>query len=195
MISFADAAAEILAPWATPAQVREAARALGPEAEDLDFGSLSTAKKAALAQQLVRHLKHLAVDQAVEVHRQLQKLLEAEPRGDWYRSLENGHALVDLRTHLRQVLTALGYSWEEIFRLQASVCALGRWLEKLGRARVAVRSAAKEATVTLSALAGDWKPEAIAGSPMVAALKFKVQDLAVSRQGEEIVIEITVPAA
>ncbi|HEY3446025.1 MAG TPA: hypothetical protein VGK67_06640 [Myxococcales bacterium] len=190
MITFADAAAEILAPWATPAQVREAARALGEDAE-LDFGALAASKKALLIHQLVHQLRHLAVDEVVEVHRQLQAMLEAEPRGEWRLDLVGGAAPVELRNHLRQVFTAIGMSWERLSRLQAGIGELVRWLRATGQASAVVCIAGKAALVELAAAKGPTA-EQIAGSPFVLALEPHVRDLKVSLRGEQVVVAFTV---
>ncbi|MGC4120799.1 MAG: hypothetical protein QM765_40735 [Myxococcales bacterium] len=187
MITFADAAAEILAPWATPAQVRAAARALGEDAE-LDFGALSAAKKSKLIHQLVHQLSHLAVDQSVELHRQLQVMLEAEPRGEWRTDLASESALVELRNHLRQVLVVKGVEWERLYRLQAGVVTLARWLRGSPPASAVVSASEKKVSVELAASTRRATEGGVASSPFLLSLQPHVRDLTVTARGEEIVV-------
>ena len=192
VITFADAATEILAPWATPAQVHDAARALGDDA-DLDFGALGVAKKAKLIHVLVSQLKHLAVDQVVEVQRQLQTMLEAEPRGEWSLALGEAASLVELRNHLREVFTSQGLSWDRLFKLQAGIGALVRWLRESGATRATVRTGGKGASIELVTLPKEGlEAEAVAASPMILSLQPHVRDLAVTRRGAEIVVAFAV---
>lgn len=176
---FSDAARSASLGDAPPDDVSHALAVLGPESE-AELGALSTLRRAELADRFVRNLRTLSIVRAPELHRRLLEQVDASPRGAWSGDLRDPMGLMALRNQVKYVLTAVGFDWEEMSRLQACVGGLSRWIESNGGGSARLLVGERDVRFELQMPAADSDPAVVEHSPMALALKDCVQDFRVT---------------
>lgn len=164
-----------------------ALQALGPRAK-VPVDHIGRVDRAMMADQLVRHLKTLSVQQATVLERELLRELDATP-GRFSSKLDGAVSLVELRTHLKQSLTGLGLDWEKLTRAQSLVAGVARWLQSIGGASMRVMSTHTSVDFVLTAEDRRLTPDEVRQSPLVQMLSAQTAHFQVHK--EEATVEIT----
>lgn len=170
-----------------PAELQAAMKPLGPRAQ-LSVDQIGRIDRAMMADQFVRNLKSLSVQQATVLERELLRELDATP-GRFSSKLDGAVSLVELRTYLKQSLTGLGLDWEKLTRAQSLVAGVARWLQSIGGASLQVRSTGASVDFVLTAEDRSLTPEEVRQSPLVQMLSAQTDGFLVNKQ--ETTLEIS----
>lgn len=185
--TFTDAVRPLLGRHGAAAQT--ALAALGAEASVV-LDTLDSARRAALVDKLVRNLK-LPVEAAPPVERELLATVRATPTGLYEWRLGSATAVVELRSGLRYLATWLGFTWQELSRLQAVVGNLVRWVQTAGGGVVAARVEPNGVRFHLSLSVPGVDSEAMRASPFVKALVDVSNGLRVDQAGDAVQLEFS----
>lgn len=166
--------------------------ALGADANQ-PLSGLDTSRKAALVDKLVRNLK-LPMEATPPVERELLTTLHAGPSGTYEWRIDSAQATVELRSGLRYLATWLGFTWQELSRLQAVLGNLVRWIQTAGTGHVEAHVEPKAVRFSLSLAVPGINADVVRTSPFVTALADLTQALAVSRHGEAIRLDFALVA-
>lgn len=190
--TFTDAAAPLVGAVA-PEEVRIALQILGPDAKR-PLAELTAPRRAELVDRFTRSIHSLSVADGTTLHHRLLGALDAAPHGDWRAKLDGPIALVELRNHVKYVLTSLGLPWSGISRMQAGICGLGRWIVSEGGGEALVTVAGSEVRFLMTMTASGLGDALLEHSPISSAVKDSVQGFQVAHTGPIVRFEFIVRA-
>lgn len=191
--SFADIAGEIAGKVSPPEEIRRALQALGEDAGRV-ISTLPPEKRAELVDRFIRNLRSLGVAPATELHHRFLASVDAEPRGSWTNPLRDPVSIVELRNHIKYVLTALGLPWSAIAKLQAGICGLGRWIVSSGGGEVGVSVERRTVRFLLTMASHGLEDALLERSPISAAVKDSVDNFHVAHADTQVRFEFIVRA-
>lgn len=187
MRKFEEVVSRVASVSVAPGDLAAAMKSLGPRAT-VPVDHIGRVDRAMMADQFVRHLKTLSVQQATILERELLRELDASP-GRFSSKLDGAVSLVELRTHLKQALTGLGLDWEKLTRAQSLVAGVARWLQSIGGATMHVMSTGSSVDFVLTAEDRRLTPEEVRQSPLVQMLSAQTARFLV--QKDETTVEIS----
>lgn len=192
-LSFAEIVGPLTAGSVAAEELRIALQILGPDAKR-PLAELTAPRRAELVDKLTRATRSLSVAAATELHHRLLHAVDAEPRGAWQATLDGPVSLVELRNHVKYVLTALGLPWSAISRMQAGICGLGRWIVSEGGGEALVTVDGSEVRFVMTMTASGLGDALLAHSPISSAVKDSVQGFQVAHTGPIVRFEFIVRA-
>lgn len=154
-----------------------------------DLDQLPAPRRADLVDRLVRNLRTLSVSDGPALQRELCRATQAAPLEHYGWELDSATALVALRGGLRYLATWLGYDWNELTHLQATICGLVRWVKAAGSGRLDARVEPKRVLFTLRARLPGVDARTLAASPLVVAVRDVTTGCAVREDGDDVLVD------
>lgn len=161
-------------------ELREAITNVGARAQ-VPVDQIGRVDRAMMADQFVRNLKSLSVQQATALDRELLRELDAAP-GRFSSKLDGAVSLVELRTHLKHSLTGLGLDWDKLTRAQSLVAGVARWFQSIGGATLHVMSTGGSVDFVLTAEDRALTPDEVRQSPLVQMLSAQTAGFVVVKE-------------
>lgn len=187
MWKFEDVITKVATPGVPAGDLQAALKTLGPRAK-VAVEQIGRVDRAMMADQFVRNLKTLSVQQAVVLERDLLRELDATP-SRFSSKLDGAVSLVELRTHLKQALAGLGLDWDKLTRAQSLVAGVARWLQSIGGATMQVMSTGSSVDFVLTAEDRRLTPDEVRQSPLVQMLSAQTASFVVHK--EQTTVEIS----